>query len=184
MRLADVVHAVLLAVGPGRVALIGAVARNAWAPPRATTDLDLTLAAAADCLHAAEAALARLGYRCVRRQQAEPSDALPDLLIFRADDPELRQVDLLVAKTAFEEQVLARAVSVQLGAGSVPVASPEDVVVYQPIADRPRDRDDVRAVLKTQLRAGRSIDWRYLECWTQFWAITDRLAALRAELGA
>lgn len=56
----------------------------------------------------------------------------------------------------------------------------EDLIVDKLIADRPRDREDIRAVLSTQEREGRAIDWSYLERWTKFWEIEARLARLRS----
>lgn len=46
------------------------------------------------------------------------------------------------------------------------------------IADRPRDRDDVSAVVRTQTRAGRELDWSHVERWATFWRIEDRLRRL------
>ncbi len=182
MTFADILSRIAGVVAAhGAFAVVGATARNAWAPPRATTDLDLAVVADADVLHALEAALDDLGYRCVRRQQAEPSDSLPDLLIFRSESAELRQVDLLVAKTPFEESALERAIPIDVAGTTVPVVSPEDLIVYKLLADRPRDRDDVRAVVRTQERAGRSLDWDYVERWAQFWGIEDRCLRLRGE---
>ena len=181
MSLPRVLAALAEALSPGAFAIVGAVARNAWAPPRATTDLDLAIAATAQALGAAEAALTALGYRCVRRNQIDSSDVLPDLLIFRTEDPELRQVDLLVAKTPFEEDVLRRAVVLEISDLRIPVATAEDVLVYKLLAARPRDWEDVRAVVRTQARTGASLDWAHVERWCEFWGVSDRLAALRAE---
>jgi predicted nucleotidyltransferase len=176
----DVLSALVGADVPvGSVALIGAVARNAWAPPRATTDLDVAIAASSGVIGTVEAALAGLGYDRVRSHRADPDDALADLLVFRAPGGGLRQVDLLVAKTLFEEEVLRRAVPVEIGGVCVPVATPEDLVVYKLVADRDRDREDVAAVVRTQTRAGRELDWAYIERWAGFWGVPDRLAALR-----
>lgn len=169
--------------GRGVHAVIGAVARNAWAPPRATTDLDLTVAAKSDALQALAAALGAVGYQQVRDQRAEPGDSLPDIVVFRSASGRPRQVDVLVAKTRFEEEVIRRAELVEVGSAKVPVASPEDLIVYKLLADRPRDRDDIRAILRTQERAGRQFDWEYVERWTVFWQIGDRLRRLRAERG-
>jgi len=71
---------VAAAADAGLVAVIGAVARNAWAPPRATTDLDLSVAATATVVGALGAALTALEYSCVRQHRADAADALPDLL--------------------------------------------------------------------------------------------------------
>ena len=164
-------------------AVVGAVARNAWAPPRATTDLDLAAAASPDVLLALSAALLPLGYARVREQRAEPNDPMPDIIIFRSDHAVPRQVDLLVAKTAFEVQALHRAVAVDVAGAEVRVVTPEDLVVYKLIASRPRDRDDVRAVARTQARMGRPLDWSHVEKWAAYWGITDRAAELRRDLG-
>lgn len=167
----------------GKFAVIGAVARNAWAPPRATTDIDMAVASETEVVTAIQGALQSVGYRCVRRQSADPADPIADLLVFRSREPSLRQVDLIVAKTAFEEQVLRRAVPVDLCGLEIPVATPEDLVVYKLIANRSRDRDDILAVIRTQQRAGREMDWTYLERWAGYWSMSDRLEKLRRQVG-
>lgn len=179
---ADEVLAGIVAAARGPFAIVGATARNAWAPPRATTDLDLAVAADPLTITSLEDALGGLGFRCVRRHQVDAVDSLPDILIFRSERGPLHQVDLLVAKTAFETQALARAVAVELVGFRAPVVTPEDLVVYKLVAYRRRDQDDVIAVLRTQVRAGREIDWAHLERWCDFWEVGDRLARLRAEL--
>jgi len=60
------------------------------------------------------------------------------------------------------------------------VITPEDVVAYKLLADRPRDRDDIQEVICTQLRAARRLDWDYVERWALFWGIEERVAKLRA----
>jgi hypothetical protein len=167
----------------GQWAIIGAVARNAWAPPRATTDLDLTVVADDEILASVSRVLESLGYARVREQRAESGDTLPDIVIFRTEEAELRQVDVLVAKTAFEADVLRRAETISVEEQVLPVATPESLVVYKLLADRPRDREDIRAILRTQGRTARPFDWMYVERWSEFWKIRDRLERLRVELG-
>ena len=140
----------------------------------------MTVVAQQATLIAVAGALESLGYSRVREQRAEPSDPLPDMLIFRADDTELRQVDVLVAKTPFEDDVLRRAETITVEELRLPVASPEGIVVYKLLADRPRDREDIRAILRTQLRTARPFDWSYVERWSEFWQIRERLDRLRA----
>lgn len=167
--------------GEGRAAIIGALARNAWAPPRATTDIDMVVSASEPSLAGIQRELEHLGYRCVRRQQADAADSIPDVMIFRSDKAELRQVDLLVAKTAFEREVLDRATRLDISGISFPVATAEDLVVYKLIADRPRDREDIRAVVRTQARAGRGLDWTYIGRWAKYWGVEDRFNELKAQ---
>lgn len=178
--LADVLSALASATGDRpAVAIIGATARNAWAPPRATTDLDLAVAAEADVVEAVGRALTSLGYEQVRIHRADPDDALADLVVFRVPKGALRQVDLLLAKTPFEAEVLRRARPVEIEGVAMPVATPEDLIVYKLVADRARDREDIRAILRTQRRAGRHMDWSHVERWAEYWGVTERLAELR-----
>lgn len=170
--------------GRGHFAVIGAVARNAWAPPRATTDIDVTVSGREDALLAIGNALEALGYVRVREHRTDPADPLPDIRTYRSPSGPPRQIDILVAKTPFEREVLARVEPIDLGGTELPVASPEDLVVYKLLADRPRDREDIRSILTTQERAGRPIDWAYIEHWSAFWRITDRLERLRLAVGA
>lgn len=85
-----------------------------------------------------------------------------------------------MAKTAFETEVIRRAVPVEISGVAVPVATPEDLIVYKLIADRPRDRDDIGAIRRTQARAGRELDRDYIERWARFRGVSDRLEALEA----
>ncbi len=169
-------------LGVGSYAIVGAVARNAWAPPRATTDLDVAIAAVPAVVEAGARALRELGYAPVRRHQVAPEDVVPDLIVFRSERALPRQVDFLVTKTDFERQVLGRAVPVEVSGRRIQIASPEDLLVYKLLADRPRDREDAEAVVLTQERAGRTLDWEHVERWAQYWEIADRVAALRARL--
>lgn len=169
-------------LGAGSYAIVGAVARNAWAPPRATTDLDVAIAAEPAVVQKGERTLRDLGYAPVRRHQVAAEDAVPDLIVFRSERSLPRQVDFLVAKTEFEHQVLGRAVPVDVSGLQIRIASPEDLLVYKLLADRPRDREDAEAVVLTRERAGHAIDWEHVERWSRYWEIGDRARALRERL--
>lgn len=178
-RLADVLSALSAAAGSRpALALIGATARNAWAPPRATTDIDLAVAADPAVLEAVKEALQALGYEPVRSHRADPEDPLADLVVLRAPGGSLRQVDLLVAKTEFETEALRRAVPIEIAGVTVPVATPEDLIVYKLVAYRPRDRQDIAAIARTQGRAGRLLDRSYIRRWAEYWGVADRLEIL------
>jgi predicted nucleotidyltransferase len=136
-----------------------------------------------ETLRALAEALERCHYRSVRDQRVDAADDLPDIAIYRATVEDLQQVDLLVAKTDFEVQALVRAVPVDVGGLQVPVVTPEDLVVYKLLANRTRDRDDVRAVIQTQRRTSRAFDWSHVETWCAYWGIDARAKSLRDELG-
>jgi hypothetical protein len=56
-------------------------------------------------------------------------------------------LDIVLAGAGLEQQFLARAVPVRLGALTVPVISPEDLIVAKVLAGRPKDIDDVRGIV-------------------------------------
>ena len=163
-------------------ALIGAAARNAWAPPRLTTDLDVAVAGGPEEYARVAAALALLGYRAARAHRSGPQDEVPAVTIFRdeAAPPGYRQVDVLVAGTDFERQAIARAVERPLGAVTAPVVTREDLIVYKLIAWRPRDRQDVHDVLATARAAGVAIDLGHLRHWAAEWDVAALLEAALA----
>jgi predicted nucleotidyltransferase len=166
-------------------ALIGAAARNAWAPPRLTTDIDVAVAADEPIYQAVVAALARLGYRTAAAHRAEPEDDVPAVTLFRneAAAPPYRQVDVLVAGTAFEREAIDRAVRMPLGDVSVPVVTREDLIVYKLIAWRPRDRQDIQDVIATARVAGAALDWERIREWADAWEVRARLDEVLAQPG-
>lgn len=60
-------------------------------------------------------------------------------------------LDVVFAGPGLEEQFLERARYIELPGGSIPVLSPEDLLVTKILAGRPKDIEDARGVLKEQL---------------------------------
>ncbi|HUH03450.1 MAG TPA: nucleotidyl transferase AbiEii/AbiGii toxin family protein [Kofleriaceae bacterium] len=148
-------------------ALIGGHAVNAWAEPRFTADIDITVAADADAIERVRQDLLARGYRIVREVGAElPSG--PDFLrlVRGSDDP---PIDLQIAKTSFQEEVIRRA-----RPGRPPIATPEDLIVLKLIAHRPKDLLDLRNLILLN-----DLDWDYIEGWADAWEVRQRLDTLR-----
>ncbi|MBI2895793.1 MAG: nucleotidyl transferase AbiEii/AbiGii toxin family protein [Deltaproteobacteria bacterium] len=167
-----------------RWAFVGAAARNTWAPPRLTTDIDLAVIADAESWPRIVAAVTALGYAQAVVTMGEAGDPVPAVAVFRNEsaDPPHRQVDLLVAGTEFEREAIDRAVARPLGGATVRVITREDLIVYKLIAWRARDRQDIADVLATAAMAGAQIDHAYVRRWAEAWEVEDRLdAALRGE---
>jgi hypothetical protein len=162
-------------------AVIGALARNAWARPRASTDVDFAVALGAGGATRLRDALESRGFTFVREHTVEPADDLPDLLFLRA--PDGVRVDFLVAKTEFEEAALSRAHEARVGDRLCRVVSPEDLVVYKVVAGRTRDLADVEEVVQARIAAGEAFDWAHVEKWVADFGYEDRLARVRARLG-
>lgn len=133
------------------VVVVGGYAVAVHARPRATKDLDLLLGGSPENLARAAVALERFGAppNVVRAVRAMKDDEVVYL-----GQPPLR-VDLLRAIDGLRtEDVLARAVSVRLGAREVRVISLDDLIVNKRAADRPQDRLDV--ALLERVRAHRA----------------------------
>lgn len=154
--------------------LIGGMAVNAWVEPRFTVDLDFVVLANARAIATAEEALARAGFKYLRRQdQGEPSG--PDFVqMDRAIAPRVR-VDIQVSKTPFQDGVILRAVPDSVS--GLAVATPEDLIVLKLIAWRGKDQKDLAALLELE-----QLDWAYIEHWAKTWEVTERLAFARAAI--
>jgi hypothetical protein len=166
-------------------ALIGAAARNAWAPPRATTDLDFAAMVDIGGYQRVVSALARLGYVPVRAHRTEASDPFPAITIFRNEQTDLayRQVDLLAAVTEFEREAVMQAVERPLGHRGARVVRREHLIVYKLVAWRARDRQDISDVMATARAAGVPLDLDLVRRWAREWEVEDRLdAALAAPI--
>jgi len=159
-------------------ALIGAAARNAWAPPRATTDLDFAGLVDVEGYGRVVRELARLGYAPVRSHRTQPSDPVPAVTIFRNEqtDRAYRQVDLLAAATDFEREAVLQAVELPLGTRRARIVRREHLIVYKLIAWRDRDRQDVHDVIATARVAGASLDLALVRRWAREWEVEERWA--------
>lgn len=161
-------------------AVIGAVARNAWAPPRATTDIDFAVSVEPEAYGPLVGALERRGLTVKRRISTDPDAAVPDILLLEAAAGVVRRVDLLIAKTPFEREAVAQAVPKDIGA-HCSVVRPEHLIVYKLIAGRPRDVTDAEDVARTCELGGGALDWDLIKRWAVEWGVEDRLQRLRQE---
>jgi hypothetical protein len=137
-------------------AFTGGIAVGVWSAPRQTNDLDV-------CGALPTAEVDRLlALRDVVRSGA---GQIPDLVRFRVGTWD---VDLFVAKSAYDRECLARAVPTQLEGIELRIVTAEDLLIHKMIklrTDRRRmlqDLADVRAVVDAQRAV---LDWEYVERW-------------------
>jgi predicted nucleotidyltransferase len=125
--------------------VIGGQAVLLYGEPRATKDIDITLALGIDklgrVLDAIRAAKLRLladdAEAFARRTMVVPA---------RNEKTGIR-VDFILSFSDFERQAVARARGVKIGRTTVRFASLEDLVIHKMIAGRPRDLEDVETIL-------------------------------------
>jgi hypothetical protein len=155
-------------------ALIGGAAVNAFEDPRFTKDLDLTVQADARAVSRFVASLERNGFEVLRRQD-EGSSSGPDFVqLIRPGTPDM--IDIITAKTEYQQLVIERAI--RAPGQSLPIATPEDLIVLKLIANRPIDHTDTFLLARDN-----PIDWSYVEQWAKTWDVVPHLEALQAALG-
>ena len=129
--------------------LFGAQAVVVWGRPRLTADVDVTIRLrpedTASFWHDMEDAGFRLRVPDPERFLAR-TRVLPFLHV-----PTQLPLDVVLAGPGIEDKFIERAVRIEIEGLSVPVASPEDLIVMKVLAGRPKDLEDVRSVLTERL---------------------------------
>jgi hypothetical protein len=125
--------------------LFGAQAALIWGRPRLTTDIDITVGAIPGGAPALLAALRSRGFAV--RIVATPGFVRQTRVLPVVHIPSGFAIDIVLAGPGIEEEFLARAVPTDVGGVTVPVISPEDLIVTKVLAGRSKDIDDIRGVL-------------------------------------
>lgn len=156
---ADLLRALAPALGAHgcRWYLFGAQAVTIWGRPRLTTDVDVTIQLESGRTEALLATLDTAGFRLAFAATdafVRVTRVLP--LVHQSSGMPL---DIVLAGPGLEEQFLDRAIPVRIGELSVPVISPEDLVVTKVLAGRPKDIEDIHGLLRSR---GPSLDIDYV----------------------
>ena len=129
--------------------MFGAQAVSIWGLPRLSADVDITarLKSRDPALFIAAMQSAGFDLRVpdledfVRRTRVVP-------FVHRATRI---PVDVVLAESELEDEFLARARLIDLGGVTVPVISPEDLLITKVVAGRPKDLEDIRGILRERL---------------------------------
>jgi len=160
--------------------IMGGLALSVWGRVRVTQDVDLNLSLdereearflndlrQAHFLPASPRAI--VGHRLLVCRYLKSTKGLPV------------QVDLFLARGAYQRQALRRAPVIPLGHRRLRIIAPEDLILYKWLADRPIDHLDVQAILEEQ--AGR-LDLRYVTRWARQLGVSKHLRAIRGRSGS
>jgi hypothetical protein len=131
------VHEALAAAGIPH-AIGGAIALGHYAEPREIRDIDVNVFVPPERRPEVEAALAGLG------------DGGPPVHLFFAED-------------ALHEAMPAAVRQMPCGGSTIPIVSPEHLVIRKVLLDRPKDRPDIEAILA----ATEPLDLEEIETWLQ-----------------
>ncbi len=153
-------------------AMIGGLAINAWGFRRFTHDVDFTILLTEEQSQKFVSYLKSNPEYKIQSVAFISLEKIPDFIrLHMGKIP----VDFLVANTEFMEEVIRRAVRRKFFDKEVPFATPEDLLIFKLLADRPHDRLDVQELLKCHPK----MDWPYIEKWCRVWEIEERLKTLK-----
>lgn len=140
-------------------AVVGGIALSIWGEPRATRDVDLRVLLGREEAHRLLAALTN-DYALLADN---PLTTLQKMGFLFVQDRAGVRLDLLLADTAFDREVVRRARPTEIAPGKViQVCSPEDLLIYKLISTRPRDHEDAASIVHRQ---GDALDDAYIEHW-------------------
>ncbi len=129
-------------------AVIGGVAASILGRPRLTRDVDALILLPEGRWRDFLAAGASFGL--VPRIADALAFAQQARVLLLHHRPSGIDVDVSLGALPFEEELLARAVSRDVGGVAIPLPTPEDLLVMKAVAHRPRDLADIEAVLAAQ----------------------------------
>jgi len=130
------------------VVVIGGIARSVWASPRATLDLDVVYGG--ERLEDVVAASATIGLLAVPEEVAALSSSCMTRLRLPDQPTGPVRLDVLAASHPYHRRMIARSRELERFGRWLRFACPEDVILLKLLADRPRDRLDVQAILEAQ----------------------------------
>lgn len=125
--------------------VIGGQAVLLYGEPRATKDIDITLALGLEGLPRVLAAV-RTARLLLLADDAE-AFARRTMVVPVRDEKTGIRIDIILSFSDFERQAVARARDIKIGRTTVRFAALEDLVIHKMVAGRPRDIEDVEAVL-------------------------------------
>jgi hypothetical protein len=126
--------------------VIGGLAVLVWGEPRATQDIDVTVAVPEERL---SDFIAFIGKRLSVLPE-HPLEFLHETHVLPIATPSGVRVDIIWAVLPYQQQAIQRAVVRRLGDTNLRVCAAEDLILYKLASTRPRDRDDVASVLARQ----------------------------------
>ncbi len=160
--------------------VMGGLAVRSYGIPRATYDVDFTAAIDRTRLPEFYRAVRELGYTVPEPYLTGWVDRVAGMPVVKVRlwlEGRGVDVDIFLAESAYQDEVLARRVRQESEGRAVWMVSPEDLVLLKLLAHRPRDIADVGDILFTQGR----LDETYLRRWANSLGVPEELERALAE---
>lgn len=164
-------------------AVMGGVAVRIYGIPRATYDIDFTVAVARDGLPSVFHAAEEIGYTVPQPYQTGWVDHVAGMPLVKVRwhaGGKGVDIDIFLAESGFQRELMTRRCLHQVSGRDVWFVSPEDLVLLKLIAARPRDVSDVLDILFVQGR----LDEDHLRRWADELHVRDELERVLAEAAA
>ena len=161
--------------------IVGGVAVSLVGRPRYTADVDAVLWDADQRLPEILDCLAESEFRPRAQNCMEVARRSRVLLL---EDSNAIGVDLSLGALPFERWMIDEAKGVETDMVTVPVASPEALVVMKAIAWRPKDIEDIRELTASNPGLNRERVFEYSEEFFELLGVAERLALLKDILSA
>ncbi len=161
-------------------AVMGGIAVRLYGIPRPTHDIDFTAAIDQDRLPEFYDAVRELGYTVPEQYAKGWIDRVAGMPVVKIRlylQTHGIDVDLFLAESRFQQQLLARRRQDRIDDLAVWFVSPEDLILLKLLSHRPRDLADIGDVLFTQGQ----LDEVYLRKWAEELGVLERLEQVLEE---
>lgn len=155
-------------------AVVGGWAVRAFGVPRATYDVDVTVAIDRDRLPELFAALDDLGYDVDEIYQRGWTDDVAGMPLVKARtfaDGRPVIADIFLAENVFQQSIMGRKELADINGIKAWVGSPEDIVLMKLVASRHRDLGDIQDIFLMQ----GTLDEPYMRKWAAELGVADKL---------
>ena len=126
--------------------IIGGIANLVWGEPRSTLDVDASVLVEETAWPALITALRKV-FRLIPKH---PLAFLRDTHVLPVETTDGIRIDLVWAKLPYEHKAIARATLENVAGRQVRVCRPEDLIIHKILSDRPKDREDIRGIIRHQ----------------------------------
>ena len=160
--------------------VMGGLAARAHGIPRATYDIDFTIAIEDEKLPGLYAEAQGLGYSIPDHQLGGWTDrvsGMPIVKFYLFIEGRKIDIDVFLARSDFQKEVLKRRQVERVNGITLWMVSAEDLILLKLLASRPRDLADVADVLFTQDQ----LDEAYLRDWADRLHLRDALEKALSE---
>jgi hypothetical protein len=154
--------------------VMGGIAVRVYGIPRPTYDIDITIAIGRPRLPALYDAIRQIGYFIPESYEQGWVDQVAGMPLVKARlylGERGVDIDLFLAESQYQQQLLVRRRQEAFGESSVWLVSPEDLVLLKLLAHRPRDLADIGDILFTQGQ----LEETYMRHWAERLGVLDGL---------